>query len=181
MTSQSQGNQTCSQLVQIPYTGLCTLTELYSGGPKLCPGCGAPAWPCRSISLAFTFGWCPADGVMVFKVPALAAVSCNSETGSEFGLQVFDQQQFKMSGDGCNCTIMPMTSNIFKETAEPPLQNVLSFSGRVSCSTWTCHELREFCLASVPWEGRNLFQTSKNTLLSAGKAIHLHPKPISSG
>lgn len=54
--------------------------------PNLCPGCSIPAWPCRSISLAFTLGWCPADGVMVFKLLVLAAVFCNSETGSELGV-----------------------------------------------------------------------------------------------
>lgn len=69
----------------------------------------------------------------------------------------------------------------FSETAEAHLQNVLSFSGWVCCSTWPCHELREFCFASVPWEVQNLFLSLRNSILSAGKAIPWHPRPISSG
>lgn len=36
--------------------------------------------------MAFPLGWCPADGVMVFKLLALAVVFCNSKTASEFGV-----------------------------------------------------------------------------------------------
>lgn len=55
--------------------------------PKRFPGCSAPARCCcgASPALARAVGWCTADEVTIFKLPALAAVFWNSKTDFEFG------------------------------------------------------------------------------------------------